>query len=122
MRRIIAVLVSLSAFAPLTAHAEERMTDARFLSASRCLAYESVPSLQNDGVDYSALRSAVEVGSREPVIFDRARGFERQARMAGNRARGNERALANLRFTRDQACQPFVERGLVQLNSSTARS
>ncbi|MBL8542714.1 MAG: hypothetical protein JNJ63_02805 [Hyphomonadaceae bacterium] len=122
MRRIIAVLVSLSAFAPLTAHAEERMSDARFLSASRCLAYESVASLQADGVDYSALRSAVTVGMRDPVISDRARQFQRETRIAGNRARQSERALADLRANRDEACQPFVERGLVQLNTSTARS
>lgn len=123
MRRIIAVLASLAAFAPLSAHAEERMSDARFLTASRCLAYADAAPLQADGIDYSALRAAISTGgARDTFVYQRANRYEHDVRMSANRARRSEQALTRLRAARDEACQPFIARGLVQLNTPTARS
>lgn len=113
MKRLIAIAVVAAALTPLSAAAQERMSDARFLSANRCLAYADIGSLQGDPVDFTGLREAVTVGNRERTITSQARQNTRaiQARAVSYNA-------DELRERRDAACASFVEIGLVQLGGS----
>lgn len=122
MKRMIIAVLALSVLAPLPANAQERMSDARYLSAQRCLAYADLSQLQSDALDFSALRQAVEPGYRSSSVAA-------DARQDANRIRATARALANvesgldeLRERRDEACASFVERGLVQGGASTRAS
>ena len=68
MKRMLVIVAAFAVLAPLAANAQERMSDSRYLAASRCLAYADLEQLQSDPADFSALREAAEVGRREPWI------------------------------------------------------
>lgn len=115
MKRILVVVAAFTALAPIAASAQERMSDARYLAANRCLAYADLEQLQNDGADFSGLRAATEFGNRERTITARVRQDTRTIR-----ARATSASVEELRERRDQACASFAERGLVQLGGSNA--
>lgn len=115
MKKIITILAAFAVLAPVTANAQERLSDTGYVAASRCLAYAELPQLGSDGVDYTALRASVDAGSRPRAITARARDATRQIRgLAG----GTETEV--LRTRRDEACASFVQQGLVQAGSSSA--
>lgn len=120
MKRLFTIALALAALTPLTAQAQERMSDARFISAQRCLAYSDLTQLQTDGVDFTALREAAGVGARDGAIISRTREATRQVRASANWLARGEGGLTELRARRDAACGSFVERGLVQHNPQSA--
>ena len=115
MKQILVIIAAAAVLAPLSAYAQERMSDARYLAANQCLAYADLTDLQGDPVNFSALREAVEVGNRERSITAQVRQNTRSIR-----ARATTASVEQLRSRRDQACTRFVERGLVQLGGSGA--
>jgi len=121
MKRLVTIVVSLAALAPVAAHAQERMSDARYIAAQRCLAYAELPQLQSDPLDVSALREAADAGFRSQTVSSQTRDATRRVRVTANRIGVNEAGLTELRGYRDEACTGFVERGLVQ-HGGAARS
>jgi hypothetical protein len=119
MKRLFTIALALAALTPLTAQAQERMSDARFISAQRCLAYSDVPQLQSDGVDFTALREAADSGGRDGSIIARTRETTRQVRSSARWLAQSDGGLTELRGRRDSACARFVERGLVQHNGAS---
>lgn len=115
MKRMLIVVAAVAVLAPLTAHAQERMSDARYLAASRCLAYADLEPLQSDPADFTSLRETANVGQRPPAIRERARTDVRNIRHI---ARSLD--AAQLRTRREDACAAFAERGLVQLGGAGA--
>ena len=107
--------------APSFAQAQE-MTDGRYISASRCVAYASLSQFSNDAFDVSALNA--EIASYAPGYGARGQAREAagDARRAGMRAGDNERSIANLRDRRDQACAGFTSSGVVQANTTNPAS
>jgi|GEM_PF-3296779 len=120
MRRMFTIFVALAVLTPLSANAQERMSDQRYLAASECLAYGELPSLNSDPVDLSALREAADTGFRSQSIAGEARDQARRIRARANGMARAENGVAELRERRDAACASFVERGLVQLGGSRA--
>jgi hypothetical protein len=114
MNKIIIVALTLSAFAPLSAQAQERMSDARYIAAQQCLAYADLSQLQSDGVDVAGLREAVRPGFRETAVSSEARENARRVRARANNLATQPNGVQELREQRDAACASFVERGLVQ--------
>lgn len=113
MKQILIVVAAAVVLAPLAAAAQERMSDARYLSAQRCLAYADLSQLQGDSSNFTGLRSAAEVGSRERSISTQVRQDTRAIR-----ARATNASVEELRTRRDEACASFSEVGLVQLGGS----
>ena len=114
MKRMLFIIAAAAALAPLSANAQERMSDARYLAANRCLAYADLDQLQSDGVSFVALREAASVGSRERSIATQVRENARSVR-----ARATSASVEELRRRRDEACASFAERGLVRLGGSS---
>jgi hypothetical protein len=115
MKRLIVIAAVVFTLAPLSAHAEERMSDARYLAANRCLAYADLEQLQPDAANFDALREAADAGGRTASIRAQTRRYARDVR-----ARASGFSVDELRERRDEACESFVQRGLVQLNGSSA--
>lgn len=115
MKHLIAIVVVAAALTPLSAAAQERMSDARYLAANRCLAYADLSQLQGDPANFSALREAADVGGRQRSITNQARNDTRSIA-----ARATSASLEELRERRDEACASFAERGLVQFGGSSA--
>ncbi len=109
MKRLFMIAAVCVALSPLAANAQERMSDGRYAAAQRCLAYGSLRQLEADPIDFTALREAVEVGTREYWLVSDAREYAR-----GLRARAGGASVEHLRRSRDEACQGFIEQGLVQ--------
>ncbi len=116
MKLVFAALFLAAAVAPLAANAEERLSDARYISASRCLAYADLPQLQSDGADFTALRAAVDAGFRSSTIRSQVRQEAQRIRVNASSSANRRNSVEDLRESRDQACASFVARGLVQLN------
>ncbi len=124
MLRLFSITLALAALTPLAAQAQERMSDTRYISAQRCLAYSDLAQLQGDGFDFTALREASDYGNRQIMIQTRTREATRQVHASAYRLGSSERALTELRQRRDDACASFVEGGLVRhgaANVSAAR-
>lgn len=119
MKRLFTIALALAALTPLSAQAQERMSDARFISAQRCLAYSDLEQLQADGVDFTALREAADSGGRDGSIIARTRETTRQVRSSARWLSQSDGGLTELRGRRDAACARFVERGLVQHNGAS---
>ncbi len=123
MKRVLSIVVALATLAPLSANAEEaRMSDARYLAASQCLAYADLPELQSDGANFSALHAAAGVGFHSGSVVADARENAARVRAQARRLSGMNNGLQQLREERDSACAGFVQRGLVQLEASTPAS
>jgi len=121
MKRTITIAaLTLSALTPLSAHAQERMSDARYIAAQRCLAYAELTQLQSDTLDFSALRQAVEPGYRSSAVASDARENANRVRARANNLATTTDGVQELREQRDQACANFVERGLVQSGGSSS--
>jgi hypothetical protein len=118
MKRLFSIALALAALTPVAAQATERMTDARYVSAQRCLAYSDLSQLQGDGFDFTALREASDYGNRNLTIQTRTRETTRQVRASAYRLGSSDRAVTELRGRRDDACASFVEGGLVQHNAA----
>ena len=115
MKHMLVIIAAAAVLAPFAANAQERMSDARFLAANRCLAYADLDALQGDSANFTALREAADVGVREPTITTRVRQNTR-----GIRARATSASVEELRARRDEACASFTATGLVQLGGSGA--
>jgi hypothetical protein len=123
MKRILSIVVALAAIAPLAAHAENaRMSDARFLAASRCLAYADLPELHGDQANYSGLRTAAAVGFHGGSVGSDARDEASRVRATARRLGSMDHGLEQLRGERNAACSSFVDGGLVQLEGTSAPS
>ena len=120
MNKIIIVALTLSAFAPLSAQAQERMSDARYIAAQQCLAYADLSQLQADGVDVAGLREAVRPGFRDSAVASQTRENARRLRARANNLATTPNGVEELREQRDAACAGFVERGLVQNRSQSS--
>jgi hypothetical protein len=109
MLRTLVVTFALAAL-PVAALAAERISDASYVTASRCVAYAELPQLASDGLDVTHLREALEVneGGRAPFLRDNAREVERRVRIEARRSENADL----LRMRRDTVCAPFVARGL----------
>lgn len=118
-KHLITIAVMVSALAPFSAHAQEAMTDARFVAATRCIAYADHRALESDAPNVDALRGAVRYhdGRADPVALARADEVKRDVRR--QRARDESEAAA-LRDARDRACASFVTQGLVQAGNGNA--
>jgi hypothetical protein len=115
--------VALAVLMPLSANAAgERMSDARYISATRCLAYADLPELHVDSANFSALRAAIQVGYRSSAVVSNARDNASRVRATARRLGGMENGLQQLRDERDAACAGFIQQGLVQLEMSTPAS
>lgn len=114
MKKVI-VVAAIAVLTPLTAYAQERMSDAQYLAANRCLAYADLEQLQADRANVASLREAVEVGRRDPAVNAQVRQTAR-----GIRARASTLNADELRSRRNEACAGFVQSGLVQLGGSSA--
>ncbi len=117
MKHIVIAAFAISAIAPLSAHAQERMSDARYIAAQHCLAYADLTQLRTDPVDVSALREAVSNGYRSSAVASEARENARRIRGRANNLTTFADGEQELRTLRDEACAPFVERGLVHNQS-----
>lgn len=115
MKQILIVVAAAVVLAPLAAAAQERMSDARYLAANRCLAYADLTALQGDSANFTGLREAARVGVREPTINTQVRQNTRSIR-----ARASNASVEELRTRRDEACASFTAVGLVQLGGSGA--
>lgn len=122
MKKILITAVLVATLTPLSAHAQERMSDARYIAAQHCLAYADLEQLRSDPIDFSALREAVAPGYRSGAVTA-------DTRDNANRVRARARALANadggldeLRDAREQVCARFVERGLVHNTGGASSS
>lgn len=115
MKHLLVIVAAAIVLTPLAANAQERMSDARYLSANRCLAYADINALQGDSANFAALRQAADVGSRERSIATQVRQDTRSIR-----ARAASASVEELRARRDEACANFVAGGLVQLGGSGA--
>jgi hypothetical protein len=122
MKQIIIAALTLSALAPLSAHAQERMSDARYIAAQNCLAFASLTQLQSDQVEVSALREATTLGYRDSAVSSEARENARRVRARANNLATSANGLQELREQRDTACATFVERGLVQRQTQSSGS
>jgi hypothetical protein len=120
MKKIIIVALTLSALAPFSAQAQERMSDSRYIAAQHCLAYADLSQLQSDGVNFSGLREAVAPGYRSSDVSSEARENARRIRARANNLATTPNGVQELREQRDAACSSFVERGLVQNQSQSA--
>lgn len=115
MKRMFLIVAALVIAAPLSAHAQERMSDWRYLAAQRCLAYADLQQFQADSGNFSALREAAEAGGRLGSVRSQARTQARDIRVRASGA-----TIDELRERRDEACASFVQNGLVQLNGASA--
>ncbi len=116
MKHLFAAAIAAAALlAPLSANAQERMSDAGFLAANRCLAFAELRQLEGDGANFSALRDATDARRRPPAITEQVRQINRSTR-----ARATTLSVEELRDRRNEACERFQTQGLVQLGSSTA--
>ena len=122
MKRIIAIFAVAALLAPAAAVAQERMSDARYIAASRCLAYADLPQLASDGADFTRLREASETGRRTREIVAQAQENARRTRVTARSWGEDERSVQQLRQPREDACTGFVETGLVQLPTSSPAS
>lgn len=120
-KHLITIAVMVSSLAPLSAQAQETMTDARFVAATRCIAYADHRALTSDAPNVDALRQAVRYhdGRADPVAIARADEVKRDVRR--ERAR-DEAETAALREARDRACASFVTQGLVQAGAGNSAS
>lgn len=121
MKRLFLIVAAIVITTPLTAHAQERMSDARFVSANRCLAYADHEALTSDAPNVEALRQTVRENTSRASPIARARADEVEDRVKGLRARSEDR-LQRLREERATACAPFVTQGLVQMSATTGAS
>lgn len=121
MKRMFLITVAALIATPFAAHAQERMSDSRFVAASRCLAYADHEALASDAPNVEALRQAVRDNTSRASAVARARADEVEDRVKGLRVRSDER-LQRLREDRATACAAFVAQGLVQMNSSNRAS
>src|SRR5688572_20804129 len=108
MKRIIALIAAAAVLAPAVAVAQERLSDASYLAASRCLAYADLPQLQSDGADFTRLREATEEGRRAREIVAEAEESARRTRITARSWGDDERSLTQLRQRRQDACAGFV--------------
>jgi len=123
MKRVISIVAALAALMPLPANAAgDRMSDARYISATRCLAYADLPELQSDPANFGALRSATQTGWRSSAVASDARDNAARVRATARRLSGMQTGLQQLREERDAACAGFVQQGLVQLESAAPAS
>ncbi|MFZ2030879.1 MAG: hypothetical protein WAU68_11260 [Vitreimonas sp.] len=123
MKRILSIVVALAALAPFSANAADaRMSDARYLAASRCLAYADLPELRSDPGNFSALRAAAALGFRSSSVASDARDNAARIRATARRLSNMETGPQQLREERSAACAGFVAGGLVQLEASSAPS
>ncbi|HRP10975.1 MAG TPA: hypothetical protein PLK37_08075 [Terricaulis sp.] len=113
MKQMLVIVAAAMVLTPLAAHAQERMSDARYLAANRCLAYADLAQLQGDSANFANLREAAAIGNRERMIATQVRQDTRSIRARASSATGEE-----LRARRDEACARFVDVGLVQLGAS----
>lgn len=119
MKRLIITALVLSALTPLSAHAQERMSDARYIAAQHCLAYADLDQLRSDPIDFSALRGAVEPGYRSSAVTADTRDQASRIRARAGFLANTNGGLEELRDGREQACARFVERGLVHNTGAT---
>ncbi|MGE0743157.1 MAG: hypothetical protein AB7O98_17615 [Hyphomonadaceae bacterium] len=122
MKRMLTMIASLAVLMPMTATAQERMSDARYISAARCLAYADLPQLSDDPANFSALRTAMSEGYRSRVVVSDAEENARRVRVTARSLGESERGVRSLREQRTEACASFVERGFVQMGSGTPAS
>ncbi|MFT3729756.1 MAG: hypothetical protein QM759_18180 [Terricaulis sp.] len=123
MKRVISIVVALTALASVPANAAgDRMSDARYISATRCLAYADLPELQADAANFSSLRAATEVGYRSSALLSSARDTTSRIRATARRLSGMQTGMQQLREERDTACAGFVQQGLVQLETTAPAS
>lgn len=120
MKKFLIAAFALSALTPLAAHAQERMSDARYIAAQHCLAYADLRQLQSDPVDFAPLREAASTGYRNSSIVSETRENARRVRGRANNIETFSDGVQELRTQRDQACGEFVERGLVHSQSQAA--
>jgi hypothetical protein len=113
MKHLLIVTAAAVVLTPLAANAQERMSDARYLAAQRCLAYADLSQLEGDSANFTGLRSAAEVGARQRSITAQVRQDTR-----GIRARATTLSGEELRSRRDEACAGFSDVGLVQFGGS----
>lgn len=108
----VAAIFLISASIPALAE-EERMSDGRYIAASRCLAYTQLPQLSGD-TSSAALNQAVDAQHPNARASERANAEARDVRLAGRRAGDDAEKIQLLRARRDEACAGFVESGLLQ--------
>lgn len=120
MKRILAIAAAAAVLAPALAVAQERMSDAHFIAASRCISFAELPQLQSDSVDVSALRTAVARGFRSESVSSDARNEARRVRVTAPSIAAAEGGVDELRRRRDEACSSFVQTGLVQQGAAHA--
>jgi hypothetical protein len=118
MKKILLAALAFTAFTPLAAHAQERMSDARYIAAQQCLAYAELSQLASDPIDFAPLREAVSNGYRSSAVASEARENARRVRGRANNVATFADGVQELRGQRDEACAAFVERGLVHNNQS----
>lgn len=120
MKKILIAAFALSALTPFAAHAQERMSDARYIAAQHCLAYADLTQLQSDAVDFTQLREAASTGYRSSAVSAEARENARRIRGRANNLATFADGVDQLRSQRDAACGGFIERGLVQTQGSAS--
>lgn len=120
MKKILIAVFALSALTPLAAHAQERMSDARYIAAQQCLAFADLSQLSSDPVDFSPLREAVSSGYRSSAVTSEARENARRVRGRANNVATFADGVQELRTQRDEACSSFMERGLVHSQGQAA--
>lgn len=119
---IVAAALLISASVPAFAQTEERMSDGRYIAASRCLAYAELSQLSGDTFNTVALKTAFD--SQNPTSGARQRAGEEtsDAQRAGRRAGDNAISVEMLRSRRNAACEGFVATGLVQASAVSTPS
>jgi hypothetical protein len=122
MKKFLITAVLVSTLTPLSAHAQERMSDARYIAAQHCLAYADLEQLRSDPIDFSALREAVAPGYRSSAVTADARDTANRVRARAGLLANANGGMEELRDSREQACARFVERGLVHNSGAAASS
>lgn len=123
MKRMITVVLALTALSSFSAAAEERLSDSRYLAASRCLAYADVAALETSPADFASLRTTTAAGYRDSAIVARSQHEARNIRSRSESlAREGAQGVNLVRDRMDDACASFIQQGLVRLETNTPAS
>lgn len=110
MKTLIAALVAAPLLLTGVAAAERPLGDTQFVRASRCVAFASLPALQDNAVDLNAVKTRIAASrpgqSLQTMLT--VQSFTRDAQAKGAAATTPE-AVDALLTRRDQLCTAFVD-------------
>jgi hypothetical protein len=110
MKAVLAALVAMPFLVTAAAAAERPLNDSQFVRANRCVAFASLPALQNNAVDLSAVKARIAVSrsGQTSMTMLTVQSFAREAQAKGAAAATPD-AIDALLTRRDRYCSSFVD-------------